>query len=67
MKTQTLTKARKLAVGAVVANLAVLLTGALALPEPARTILPVLALMLPLISATVVEAASGLSEPSATA
>lgn len=61
MNTQNLTKARKLAVGAIVANVAVLLTGAFALPEPARTILPVLALMLPLLSATIVESASGLS------
>ena len=62
MNTQNLEKARKLALGAVIANVVLLLGAAVALPEPARTVLPLLALMLPFVSATVVEAASGLSD-----
>jgi hypothetical protein len=64
---KNVSKARKLALGAVIGNVALLLGAALALPEPARTILPVAALILPLISATVVEAAAGLTEGTASA
>lgn len=65
METKNLSQARKLALGAVIGNVALLLGAAFALPEPARTIVPVMALVLPLLSMTVVEACTGLTERSA--
>jgi hypothetical protein len=62
MDTKNIEKARKLALGAVVVNLAVMLGAAALLPASARPILPLAALMLPLLSATAVEAAAGLGD-----
>lgn len=52
-----LRKVRKLAMTLVLANLALISLLALVLPETARSALPVLALMLPLLSASAIEAA----------